>query len=172
MPLVKRKSKLVDYRIQLRAIAVGALVVLIVLFVQNVTMTYTLNRLANDLPNDSGTVLAKLPSILLTSFGVSLSVLLPVLMLIGLHATHRVAGPLISIQRHMRAIIDGDETGPLRVRKKDELQDFCALVNEFHAHFTTERGRTSQNTEVSELDTTGAALPSAAEISNPTHTVE
>ena len=157
----KRKSKLVKSRLQARAILVGALTVLIVLVVQNVTMTYTLNRLATRLPHDGGIVLAELPSLLGVVFGVSFAVLAPVLLIIGLHATHRVAGPLFSIERYLKALLQGERPEPLRVRKNDELQDLCDLVNQVREHYEScpegPRARTR------DVDVPEAALPRSEE---------
>jgi methyl-accepting chemotaxis protein len=43
--------------------------------------------------------------------------------------THRVAGPLLRIERTLDAALAGKKTSPIRLRKRDELKGLCDRVN-------------------------------------------
>ncbi|MBX7058549.1 MAG: hypothetical protein K1X75_10835 [Leptospirales bacterium] len=44
--------------------------------------------------------------------------------------SHSVAGPMISIKRSLRRIIDSGEAEPIRIRKGDKFQELVELLNE------------------------------------------
>jgi hypothetical protein len=44
--------------------------------------------------------------------------------------THRVAGPLFRLERHLEAVKAGQDPGELRLREEDQLQGLAELVNE------------------------------------------
>ena len=73
--------------------------------------------------------------------GVAVIAYMVILFSVVFSLTHRFYGPLVSIQRFVAAIIDGDYQSRISVRKKDELQSIALKLNEMAAvlekrHFT------------------------------------
>lgn len=55
--------------------------------------------------------------------------LTPLVILIALILSHRIAGPIYSIQKFLRKVTDGIYDERLRLRKKDELHDVAESLN-------------------------------------------
>ena len=62
--------------------------------------------------------------------GMAMAFYIVSLFLIVFWATHRFFGPLITIGRFVAKISDGDYTARVSVRKRDELQDLVAQLNQ------------------------------------------
>jgi methyl-accepting chemotaxis protein len=62
-----------------------------------------------------------------------LVLLVPILAVVGVIFSHRVAGPLVNIERTLRAIGDGDLSRRVVLREKDELRALEMSVNEMAA---------------------------------------
>jgi len=73
------------------------------------------------------------PSLILsrTDVIIPLGVLLTFLFFLGIIATHRFAGPLFAIKRHLAWVESGRRSGPIRLRASDELQDLAESLNSF-----------------------------------------
>lgn len=56
--------------------------------------------------------------------------MLPVFIKDTVALTHRMAGPIVRLRGHIRAIADGDEVGPLKFRDGDFFNDVPGLFNE------------------------------------------
>jgi methyl-accepting chemotaxis protein len=74
--------------------------------------------------NDRGRLL------LLIGFAALLAILV---VAYGIVMTHKIAGPLFKIKRHMNDIEQGRLYRPWRLRKGDQLQDFFAAFERMHA---------------------------------------
>lgn len=48
----------------------------------------------------------------------------------GILMSHRIFGPMVPIRRHLKALIEGDYSSRLTLRKKDEFQDVAEDLNE------------------------------------------
>ncbi|HPF13264.1 MAG: hypothetical protein H6829_13215 [Planctomycetes bacterium] len=56
--------------------------------------------------------------------------LLPLIVLVGVHVTHRIAGPAHGIERYLRSVVEqGGVSVPCKVRKGDELQNLAESIN-------------------------------------------
>lgn len=127
-PQIRRK-KLIKPRLQLRLIGAFAAITATALLFQAVLLSRELTsasvriagaeRLADEAPEILGRVL-------LYSF----VAILPLLLLLGVLATFRVAGPIRRFEIYLTALARGQVDEPCRIRKGDELQDFCTLLNE------------------------------------------
>ena len=60
---------------------------------------------------------------------ISLPVLLIILWFVSLELSHRIAGPLDRLERELEARVAGHKTGPIRVRKGDELFSLVERIN-------------------------------------------
>jgi hypothetical protein len=65
----------------------------------------------------------------LAILAVTLCVLLPLAFAVGVAVTFRVAGPIYRFEQHLRVVAEGRDPGPCKIRKGDELQDFCDVLN-------------------------------------------
>lgn len=130
MSLNRRSKHLIDPAIQLRiglalaGAAAGAVVV------EALLLLWALTMVAVQLPTEGTLILERLPIIITTCIGVSLIILVPLTVSAGILMTHRLVGPLHSFRRYITALNQGEDPGPCVLRKKDHLQDLCALLNE------------------------------------------
>ena len=75
----------------------------------------------------------------LKALSLSLGIVLPLTLAVGVLSTFRIAGPLYRFTEFLKETKRGDRPKDCVLRKGDELQDFCTLLNE-----VTEPLRTSQ----------------------------
>jgi hypothetical protein len=126
----KRKKKLIEPRLQLRFSLAFLSTALVLVMVQAIVIQFVLQRVAARLPHDGNLLQAEIPTVLLISFAVTLLLLAPLSLGIGVMTTFRVVGPLYRFRMFLRQIADGERPGDCRIRQSDELQDFCELLNE------------------------------------------
>lgn len=125
----QRRDRLVRPRLQLRLILAFLAVATTALLMQFALFSSVLTTAAADLPQDGPILIERTSGIALTILLVSLGVLLPLCFFVGILVTFRVAGPLYRFEKHLEAIARGVDPGPCRIRKGDDLQDFCATFN-------------------------------------------
>jgi hypothetical protein len=126
----QRKKKLIEPRLQLRFSLAFLSTALLLVLVQAIVIHFVLQRLAARLPHDSELLRAEIPGTLLISFAFTFLFLAPLSLAIGVNATFRVLGPLYRFRVFLRQLADGEHPAPCRIRERDELQDFCDLLNE------------------------------------------
>lgn len=126
----RRRKKLIEPRLQLRFGLAFLSTALVLVMVQAITISFLLQRIADGLPNDGMLLQSKLPGILLASFAVTLLLLAPLSLAIGVRMTFPIVGPLYRFRVFLRQVVNGEKPGPCKIRDGDELQDFCALLNE------------------------------------------
>jgi len=124
-----RKKKLVKSRLQLRLIAVFLAIACASMLFQVVVLNWSLLRFARDLGVESNELLTGLPALLLVNVGITGLVLIPTMLVIGIQVTHRIAGPIHNFEQFLDRIAEGTETGDCKIRKTDELQEFCTKLN-------------------------------------------
>jgi hypothetical protein len=126
----KRRKKLIQPRLQFRLIFTFLGVALLALLMQFLLFGATISRLAEDLPQDGPLLMERIPGFTLGVFAVSLGVLLPMTVCVGVIVTFRIAGPLYRFEQHLKAIARGEDPGVCRIRREDELQEFCTSFNQ------------------------------------------
>jgi len=127
MPNLKRTRKLVKAGLQLRLTLVFvALAALSALF-QVVLLDVAFRRAFRDSGLDAAAV--DTTGILFTCIVLSLLVLAPTMLAVGILVTHRIAGPVYRFEQHLRALARGESPGPCKIRGGDELQELCRLIN-------------------------------------------
>jgi nitrogen fixation/metabolism regulation signal transduction histidine kinase len=60
---------------------------------------------------------------------IGLPLVLAILWLIALEMSHRIAGPLSRLEKELDARISGKESGPIKVREKDEFKSLEEKIN-------------------------------------------
>ncbi len=95
---------------------------------------YMINRsvlmVSEKLTVESEVLLGELPGILGVNLLLTLLVLVPLMVMVGVLTTHRIAGPIYRFHMHLREIANGGDPGTCRIRKGDELQELCVLINQ------------------------------------------
>jgi len=94
--------------------------------------------------------------ILVQTFFITLAVLVPATLVVGILATFLVAGPLYRFEAFLRSVQAGEKPADCRLRKGDELQGFCELLND------VTRPLRAEETRSSEKETSSEQLSSAA----------
>lgn len=79
---------------------------------------------------------------------IQLLVFIFVLVFVTIYLSHRVAGPLINLEKSLARVAEGDLTTRLQLRPKDELKDirdaFNQMMNALHSRVSDERGRVKE----------------------------
>ena len=130
MSIRTRKQRLIKPGLQLRfgfiflATSVGA--VLIHAFLLN----WTLTQVSHKLPNDESILLAQWPGVFSKDIIFAIGLMLPMTLVIGVLSTFPIAGAIYRIESHLRDVIRGTNVGPCKLRKGDQLQELCGLMNQ------------------------------------------
>jgi methyl-accepting chemotaxis protein len=155
----KRKKTLIEPRLQLKTAGLFLQMAALAALTQSLVLGWVLHDLADELPRDGAALQTMIKPALASSFLITVALLTPILLAIGVRASFRVLGPLHRMRVHLRALARGEATEPCAIRASDELQDFCQLLNEatapLLAHAPDELPR-----EHSAALETPAALPS------------
>jgi signal peptidase II len=155
MPRSRRRTHLIQPRLQIKLIAAFMGMSTLALLLQFIVFTSRLSELAADLPQDGPLVLERIPSTVLWTGFLSFAVLLPLTFMVGVLVTFRVAGPLYRFEMFLKAIIRGERPADFRLRKNDELQELCVLLNQATAAL-----RSRPENEVARDETRTAATES------------
>ena len=129
MPYKRRFLRLVQPRLQIRLMLAFGAVAATGLLLQYLLFVLVLARAAEGLPQDGLLLLDQLGEVLLVILLGSFLVLLPIVGLVGILATHRWAGPLYRFQRFLEELAEGRRPGDIRLRDGDELTGFADLLN-------------------------------------------
>ena len=101
----------------------------ICIVVQYGVVQFGLNALVMDEP--SGAELRdKASAVTLSSLYITLAVAIPLIFALGTFFTFRIVGPIYCLEKYLKSIISGQRPGDWHVRKEDELQDLCDLLNQ------------------------------------------
>ena len=114
----------------MRLIGLFTALTLLALSLQYLVFSAALAQVSTSLPNDGVVLMDKMQPLLLKVLAVTLLLLVPVLFWTGLLATFRLAGPLYRFQLYLGAVARGERPADCRLRKRDQLQSLCDLINE------------------------------------------
>lgn len=128
-PRHRRRIKLIRPSLQLKLIFVflgmsaSSMLLQFILFMGSMTEVATL------LPNDGLVLVESMPAVLYRTLLVSFIVFLPLMFMVGVLVTFRIAGPVYRFEQYLKQVIRGERPGDCRLRKGDELWDICELIN-------------------------------------------
>jgi len=153
-----RKKKLINPGLQLRLVAIFLCSAALAVQAEAILITYTLTKLAEDMPNDGSVLLSQLPEFVRTNLLLTFALLTPLTLGVGIVATFRVAGPLYRFQQFLQAVKEGRQVEACTIRKGDELHDFCVLLNDVTAPL---RAKAQANVPVPApaVESVAAAIP-------------
>lgn len=158
-----RKKKLIRPGLQLRLVLTFLCAAALSVQAQAIMLAFTLSRLADYMPSDGARVLEQLPEFIVENVLLGLAILVPVTLGVGLFATFRIAGPIYRFEQFLRAVRDGQQVEPCRLRKGDELMDLCELLNEVTAPLRARAAGRAPNPDPSALHSVAPAIPHARE---------
>jgi hypothetical protein len=126
----KRRIKLIKPRLQLRMIATFVGLSALGFLLQALLVAMLLSQTAAEMPEGGPYLMSLIPQmpieILLMSFGM----FLPLTFAVGVLVTFRIAGPIHRFEKYLTAVAKGEQLGPCRIRKGDELHELCELINQ------------------------------------------
>ena len=128
-PSYFRRKRLIKPSLQWKLIGSFIGILLVGMLLQYMLLAQQLTDLAAILPSDSDTLIANTPVLLTSVLWVSLLVLLPITILVGVAVTFRIAGPVYRFEQHLGAIARGEQPSACRIRKTDELSELCDAIN-------------------------------------------
>ena len=126
----KRRNRLPQPRFQLKLVASFAGMCVLALLGQVLVVGAQLTETSSMMSSGGVQLADAVPGIMTRSLLASAVLVLPALVLIGIRLTFRFAGPLYRIEQHLRSVAAGERPGHCRIRKTDDLQELCQLVNE------------------------------------------
>ena len=124
-----RRIKLINAPLQIKLTLIFVGMAALSLLLQVGLFTQSLAQVARELPNDGPVLWSKMGSILSGVFLTSMVAFLPVIFIVGVLLTFRIAGPLHRFKVHLASIAAGQRPGRVVLRKGDELNDLCELLN-------------------------------------------
>jgi len=154
-----RKKKLINPGLQLRLVAIFLCSAALAVQAEAILITYTLTKLAEDMPNDGSVLLSQLPEFVRTNLLLTFALLAPLTLGVGIVATFRVAGPLYRFQQFLQAVKEGRQVEPCTIRKGDELHEFCVLLNDVTAPLRAKAQATAPESPLA-VESVAAAIPS------------
>ena len=117
----KRRIKLIKPSLQLKLVGTFIGLTALTLLLQYLLITAHLTDAATRMP-DGGTYLMSItPEMLTKVLLLSFLVVLPLIFCVGVLTTFRIAGPVYRFEQYLGSIARGEEVGPCRLRKGDEL---------------------------------------------------
>ena len=127
----RRKQYLIGKKFQLKYVGMILLLVSLTAVMCSYVIYYTMmltmgDKLASVYPQ--GRLIAVVNMV---NFRIFLSMLLvvPLIVMIGIFASHRIAGPIYRIEKFLGSIADGDLSLSLALRKDDELVSLARGIN-------------------------------------------
>ncbi len=127
----KRKQYLIAKKFQLKYVGMILLLVSLTAVMCSYVIYYTMmltmgDKLANVYPQ------GRLISIVnMVNFRILLSMILvaPLVTIIAIYASHKIAGPIYRIEKFLGSMADGDLSMPLTLRRNDELMSLASGIN-------------------------------------------
>ncbi len=125
-----RKKKLIKPGLQLRMAAIFTVTALAAIVIQAFTLHRSMMKVAEFMPND-GDLLRKIwPEVFRSSVTLTAVLIVLTVYLVGVTITHSLAGPIYRFEEYLRSLLAGRSTEPCKLRKSDQLQELCTLLND------------------------------------------
>jgi hypothetical protein len=126
----KRRIKIIKPELQLKMICIFVGLSALGILLQSVLVAHRLNQLSADIPVGGQYIVDALPGLLAEIIVFTFGLVLPLIFAVGVLVTHRIAGPVYRFEQYLGQVARGEDVGPCRIRKGDELQDLCSAINE------------------------------------------
>ena len=127
--MYKRKRKLINKPLQLKLVGIFTAIGATCALFQVILINTSLLELAQSIPNGGERLLEESRVIVLKNTLWTLGVLVPLMVCVGIAATHRVAGPAYRMTQHLKEIAAGGAVRHCKIRKHDEFSKLCDALN-------------------------------------------
>lgn len=136
----KRKSVMVQRKLQLKLIGIFFAISCLAALLQIALMAQSFLSIAHATPTGAEQIRAALPGMLATNLGWTMMLLVPFIFMVGMNLTNKVAGPAYGIQKYLGEVIQtGQVSRPCTVRAGDELGGLANAVNRALARIDQDR---------------------------------
>lgn len=139
----KRKTKLIQPKLQLKLVGSFLGLCALALLLQFLVFGMRLSELASVMP-DGSYLTAHKSKLLLGTLLFSFGLLLPLCFAVGILITHRIAGPVHRLEDHLERVARGEDVGPCKLRKGDNLMELCERVNNAVEYLRAERSKAAK----------------------------
>lgn len=129
----RRTRKLIDPRIQLNLLAIVFAATGVGIALQAGLTSIRLDQLAREMQHDGMRLEEAKLDVLSWSALHALGFAIPLVGLLAFTARFRIAGPLYRFRQFLGAVLRGEHPEPCRLRRHDEFQDLCELLNDVTA---------------------------------------
>ena len=146
-PPYRRRIKLIKPKLQMKLVGVFVGLSALGFLLQSLHVGLRLSELAATVPEGGAYLMSVMPELPLEILLVSFGMLLPLTVAVGILVTFRIAGPVYRFEKYLKAVIRGEESGPCRIRKGDEFQELCELINEATASMREQMSSPPQEVE-------------------------
>jgi signal peptidase II len=126
----RRRIKIVRPKLQMKLTLTFVGLTLLALMMQFMIFLTTITGIAVTLPSDHDVLMDAIPEVLLKSLLLTFCVVLPLVFLVGVLLTFRIAGPIYRFESYIKQILRGENPGQCHLRKGDELNELCDLINQ------------------------------------------
>lgn len=129
---IRRRIYLIKTKLQLKYAGIILMFMFVTAWIVGSTVYYTGwllmgEKLANVYPQ--GRLVSIMRVIDLTLI-LRLLLLTPLVVLLSIFLSHKIAGPLYRVERFIKGVARGDLSAKLRLRKGDELQELAEAIND------------------------------------------
>jgi len=128
--MTQRKQKLIHPRFQLKVIGTFFFLACVSALFQGLLLHSSLQELEPHLGERSAAMIVLLDELFRKNLLLAFAALAPLMLVVGVILTHRIAGPVYRMERHLEALARGENPGECRIRKDDEFQELCTRLNE------------------------------------------
>jgi hypothetical protein len=142
----RRRIKLIKPRLQLKLVGVFVGLSALGFLLQSLHVGLRLSELAASIPEGGAYLMAVMPELPVEILLVSFGMLLPLTIAVGILVTFRIAGPIYRFESYIKSVLRGEEVGPCRIRKGDEFQELCELLNQVTAALREQRANDERRT--------------------------
>lgn len=123
----QRKLRLVDRNLQVGLTGSFIAIAAVGAVLQAVLLSRSIDALLAS--GDVEAVRTQVPALLMRNLLVTVPAVAASMWVFGILLTHRVAGPLHRLERHLEALAAGEPTQDCTLRVDDELQGLCEKLN-------------------------------------------
>lgn len=130
MAKYKRRITLIKPAFQLKVIVIFFGIALSCMVIQAILMAGAFTAVDPEILMNPRSASAAIRSILVEKFVVSLGILIPFSLAVGVVLTFRIAGPIHRFEQYLKGVAEGRSHEPCRIRAGDELKDLCERIND------------------------------------------
>jgi signal transduction histidine kinase len=125
----RRRIKIIRPKLQMKLTLAFVGLTLLALMLQFMVFLRTMTSLSAS-PTERDVLMDAIPEVLIQSLLLTFCVVLPLIFLVGVLLTFRIAGPVYRFETYLSQILRGENPGECRLRKGDELNELCGLINQ------------------------------------------